>query len=140
MGVFDSHTPPVPGGARAAAVEALAAPGDRTVLGPSEDGGYYLIGVKAAHRRLFEEIDWSTERVGAQTLARAAEIGVDMIELPTWYDVDDGPTLRALCEELFDPESPRARAGGFPAPKTREFLAAVLDREGRGRIWPETAE
>ena len=45
--------------------------------------------------------------------------------------------LRALCDELFDPESVRAKAGGFPAPKTREMLAGVLAAEGRGRIWAE---
>ena len=135
--LIDSDSPTLPAASLAAAVEALARPGDRAVLGPSEDGGYYLIGVKAAHRRLFEDIDWSTERVGAQTLRRAAEIDLEMTELPTWYDVDDAPTLRALCDELFDPASPRAQAGGFPAPKTREFLTTVLEREGRGRIWPE---
>ena len=137
--LIDSDSPTLPATSLAAAVEALALPGDRAVLGPSEDGGYYLIGVKAPHRRLFEDIDWSTERVSPQTLERAAEIGIEMVELQTWYDVDDGPTLRALCDELFDPASPRASAGGFPAPKTREFLSAVLAREGRGRIWPEAA-
>lgn len=135
--LIDSDSPTLPAGALAAAVEALAQPGDRAVFGPSEDGGYYLLGVKTAHRRLFEDIDWSTERVADQTRQRAAERGLDLIELPTWYDVDDAATLRALCDELFDAESPRARAGGFPAPKTREFLAAVLEREGRARIWPE---
>ena len=135
--LIDSDSPTLPATALAAAVEALARPGDRAVLGPSEDGGYYLLGVKAAHRRLFEGIDWSTERVGPQTLERAAEIGVEMIQLPTWYDVDDGPTLRALCDELFDSASPRAQAGGFPAPKTREFLSTLLEREGRARLWPE---
>ena len=46
------------------------------VLGGSDDGGYYLIGVKRLHHRLFEQIDWSTERVFAQTLERAREIGL----------------------------------------------------------------
>ena len=41
----------------------LAQPGERAVLGPSTDGGYYLLGLKTAHRRLFEDIAWSTERV-----------------------------------------------------------------------------
>ncbi len=135
--LIDSDSPTLPAAALAAAVEALARPGDRTVLGPSEDGGYYLIGVKAAHRRLFEDIDWSTERVAPQTRERANELGLEMILLPTWYDVDDGPTLRFLCDELFDPASVRAQAGGFPAPKTREFLSAIMEKEGRARLWPE---
>ena len=52
-------------------VRRLREPGDRVVLGPAADGGYYLIGMKQFHERLFEAIDWSTERVYRQTLMRA---------------------------------------------------------------------
>ena len=97
------------------------------------DGGYYLIGVKKAHRRLFEDITWSTEHVARETLERAAEIGLEMIQLPTWYDVDDAATLRALCDELFA----GARGDGYEAPRTRAFLAGLIEREGRARIWPQ---
>ena len=135
--LIDSDSPTLPAAALAAAVEALAQPGDRAVFGPSEDGGYYLLGLKQAHRRLFEDIEWSTERTGPQTLERAAEIGLEVVQLPTWYDVDDRATLRALCDELFDPASARAKAGGFPAPRSKEMLAAVLAAEGRGRIWAQ---
>ena len=69
--LIDSDSPTVPQHAYADAVRLLAQPGDRMVLGPSDDGGYYLIGLKTAHRRVFEEIDWSTERVFEQTVARA---------------------------------------------------------------------
>ena len=48
------------------------------MLGPSTDGGYYLLGIEQAHRRLFDDIDWSTERVARQTLDRANEIGLDV--------------------------------------------------------------
>lgn len=135
--LIDSDSPTLPTAALAAAVEALAQPGDRVVLGPSEDGGYYLIGVKRAHERLFADIDWSTGRVTPQTLERAAELGLEVVQLPTWYDVDDRTTLRALCDELFGGASPRAQAGGYPAPHTRGFLAGILAGEGRTRIWPE---
>lgn len=130
--LIDSDSPTLPASALAGAVEALARPGDRMVLGPSEDGGYYLIGVKQAHRRLFEDITWSTDLVAGETLARAAEIGLEVVQLPPWYDVDDAPTLRALCEELFA----GARPDGFPAPQTRAFLGKIIEREGRHRIWP----
>lgn len=134
--LIDSDSPTLPPGALRAAVEALSHPGERLVLGPSEDGGYYLLGLPSAHRRVFEDIDWSTERVSAQTLERAAEIGLPVEILPTWYDVDDGPTLRTLCEELFAPETSRHR-DGYAAPVTRAFLSDLLAAEGRGRIWPE---
>ena len=132
--LIDSDSPTLPAASLAAAVHALSQPGDRAVLGPSEDGGYYLIGVKKAHRRLFEDITWSTEHVSRETLERAAEIDLEMLQLPAWYDVDDAATLRALCEELFA----GARPGqGFDAPQTRAFLAGLIEREGRGRIWAD---
>lgn len=133
--LIDSDSPTLPAGALLAAVEALAEPGERAVLGASEDGGYYLIGMKAPHRRLFEDIDWSTERVAAQTRVRATELGLDLVELPIWYDVDDAATLRSLCEELLGNTASRG-AIGFPAPHTRGFLEAIIAREGRARIWP----
>jgi uncharacterized protein len=80
----------------------LSKPGDRAVIGPSTDGGYYLLGIKARHRHLFERVSWSTEQVMRQTLERAAEIGVHMHVLPAWYDVDDGDSLKLLRSELFD--------------------------------------
>ena len=79
------------------------------MLGPSTDGGYYLLGLKARHRRMFEEITWSTDRVAEQTLARAAEIGLDVHLLPAWYDVDD-------VESLSDPVRRAVRGPAVLAP------------------------
>ena len=134
--LINSDSPTVPQSAFARAVEALAEANDKVILGPSDDGGYYLIGMKKLHRRLFEEIDWSTERVFEQTLARAAEIGVAVELLPTWYDVDDRATLRRLCEDFFG--DVKKEASGFSAPATRNYLARLLEAEGRGRIWPKS--
>jgi rSAM/selenodomain-associated transferase 1 len=132
--LIDSDSPTVPQKAYARAAQLLAQPGDRIVLGPSDDGGYYLIGLKQAHRRVFEEIDWSTERVGEQTIERARETGAPVELLPTWYDVDDRATLRRLCDELL---SDTATSHGYEAPATREFLRAIIAAEGRDRIWPQ---
>ena len=85
------------------------APGERAVLGPSTDGGYYLLGLKTPHRRLFEEITWSTERVAAQTLERARELELEVHMLPSWYDVDDAEGLRRLHGEM---GAARAAANG----------------------------
>lgn len=131
--LIDSDSPTVPERAYAEAVKLLAKSGDRVVLGPSDDGGYYLIGLKKVHRRLFEEIDWSTTRVTAQTIERAKEIGVALELLPQWYDVDDRATLHRLCAELIEPQG---APPGYAAPETRGFLAGVIGREGRDRIWP----
>lgn len=132
--LIDSDSPTVPQPAYAEAASLLSQPGDRIVLGPSDDGGYYLIGLKKAHRRVFEDIDWSTARVLDQTMERAAELGVEVHFLPTWYDVDDKATLRRLCQELFAPDGNASK--GFAAPATRNYLAKLLEREGRDRLWP----
>jgi rSAM/selenodomain-associated transferase 1 len=132
--LIDSDSPTVPKEAFARAVEILAGQDDCVVLGPSDDGGYYLIGLKKTHHRLFEQIDWSTEQVLEQTIAAAREIGLPVRLLPTWYDVDDGVTLARLCRELFAKNG--SDGGGFAAPATRDFLSELLQREGRDRIWP----
>ena len=54
--IMDADSPTLPRGYLMEAFDRLANPGDRLVLGPAEDGGYYLIGLKRPHRRLFEEI------------------------------------------------------------------------------------
>jgi uncharacterized protein len=126
--LIDSDSPTVPQDAYAEAARILAQPGDRMVLGPSADGGYYLIGLKELHRRVFEDIDWSTDRVAQQTLERATEIDLPVELLPTWYDIDDRATLHRLCDGLL--------AGNEDAPATKLFLQQLIDREGRERIWP----
>jgi rSAM/selenodomain-associated transferase 1 len=122
--LIDSDSPTVPPENFGQAVELLSTSADRVVLGPSDDGGYYLIGVKQSHRHLFEQIDWSTERVLDQTIQRAGEIGLGVRLLPTGYDVDDAVSLRRLCDELLGHKAP----ADF-APYTREFLRRLPSRE-----------
>ena len=136
--LIDSDSPTVPQEAFAEAVSLLSEPSDSVVLGPSDDGGYYLIGLKKLHRQLFAAIDWSTERVLEQTIQRAREIGLAVHLLPTWYDVDDRATLNRLCEEFFGGNG-RANPG-YPAPATRQFLDQLLQQEGRQRIWPDMSQ
>jgi uncharacterized protein len=118
--LIDSDSPTMPQSALSQAVERLSHPGDRMVLGGSDDGGYYLIGIKRPHHRLFEQIDWSTERVFAQTLERAREISLPAELLPTWYDVDDAATLGRLQRELASP-NPAA----YDAKHTRAYLESL---------------
>jgi uncharacterized protein len=132
--LINSDSPTVPPSSFVEAADELAKPGDRIVLGPADDGGYYLIGFKKVHRRVFEEIDWSTKRVLEQTRQRAAEIRVKVHELPSGFDVDDRETLVRLCEELL---GGAMRPAANVAIETREFLAEILEREGRNRVWPK---
>jgi rSAM/selenodomain-associated transferase 1 len=115
--LIDSDSPTMPQEALLQAVESLARAGDRMVLGGSDDGGYYLIGIKRLHCRLFEQIDWSTDRVFAQTLERAGEIALETELLPTWYDVDDAATLERLRLELSG-----GVAAGYDAKHTRAYF------------------
>ena len=107
--LINSDSPTVPPQVFSQAAQILSTQEDVVVLGPSEDGGYYLIGFNKLHRALFENIQWSTSRVLHQTQARAQEIGLRVHLLPTWYDVDDAATLRRLCRELFKTEGSGCR-------------------------------
>ena len=118
--LIDSDSPTVSAENFAEAVELLSTTEDRVVLGPSDDGGYYLIGVKKPHRHLFEQIDWSTERVLNQTMQRATEIELKVKLLSNGYDVDDGASLRRLYDELLG-----KNAGDGVAPNTRKFLVSI---------------
>jgi uncharacterized protein len=122
--LIDSDSPTVSAENFAEAVELLSTTEDRVVLGPSDDGGYYLIGVKKLHRHLFEQIDWSTERVLNQTIQRAMELELEVKLLPSGYDVDDGASLRRLCEELLGEQ-----ADASVAPNTRTFLSGFVARK-----------
>ncbi|HSL85228.1 MAG TPA: TIGR04282 family arsenosugar biosynthesis glycosyltransferase [Thermoanaerobaculia bacterium] len=99
------------------------AAGADVALGPSRDGGYYLIAL-AAHPEgaivpgLFEGIDWSTDRVRAQTLERAAALGFSVELLPEGEDVDTPEDLQRLADELI--ERPDLAA---LCPRTAELLA-----------------
>jgi len=129
--LIDSDSPTLPASALRAAVTELTRPGDRIVAGPSDDGGYYLIGMNRAESRVFERITWSTASVYAETVERVREAGLDLVELPKWYDVDDAATLATLKRELLDGEPPPfATASGFDARWTREFLAQRLHKAG----------
>jgi rSAM/selenodomain-associated transferase 1 len=115
--VMDSDSPTLPAGTLRQAFRTLDDPGVDVVLGPCEDGGYYLIGLKRPCEALFREIPMSTPQVTAETLQRAEENGLRVVLLPRWYDVDLYADLERLSEELAALPADRAR-------HTRAFLAA----------------
>jgi rSAM/selenodomain-associated transferase 1 len=125
--VLNSDSPTLPTAFLVETAAALARPGDRAVLGPSSDGGYYLLGLKAAHRHMFENIAWSTEQVAKQTLERAREIGLDVHRLPVWYDVDDVDGLRRLRAELSDRPDVRRRRLDGNQPHHAGHTAALMN-------------
>jgi len=114
--VMDSDSPTLPVDTLRQAFDLLDDPGVDVVLGPCEDGGYYLIGIKQPCAALFRGIPMSTPQVAAETLQRAHEQGLRVASLPPWYDVDLYADIQRLNEELRSLPADRAR-------HTRTFLA-----------------
>jgi len=123
--VLNSDSPTLPTRLLLQAAQDLAEPKYDIVIGPSTDGGYYLLGVKRDHRRLFEEIDWSTSRVFEQTRQRAAELGLRVSLLDPWYDVDDAVGLCCLRTDVAADKSQASAAGVYEAPYTRAALTRL---------------
>jgi rSAM/selenodomain-associated transferase 1 len=113
---IDSDTPTLPVRLLQQAVDRLADdPELDVVLGPTEDGGYYLIGLKAPQPVLFTDMPWSTSDVLPETVRRAAGRRLRLAQLPPWYDVDTSEDLNRLRAEL-------ARSEARVAPHTRRFF------------------
>ncbi|MGI8689016.1 MAG: TIGR04282 family arsenosugar biosynthesis glycosyltransferase [Thermomicrobiales bacterium] len=106
--------------------------GADVVLGPAEDGGYYLIATTAPHPVLFSDIAWSTDAVYAQTVARAEACGLSLATLPTWYDIDGVADLRRCARDL-------AAYPNHPATATRAFLAAQTSMALGAPIAPDSS-
>lgn len=102
-------------------------------LGPSDDGGYYAVGLRRdawpRAASLFEDIPWSTPRVLAETLRRAREAGLRVAELPEWYDVDEPGELDRLREDV-DPGSRTAAVLGGRGPAGGNGDTTRANRKG----------
>jgi rSAM/selenodomain-associated transferase 1 len=125
--VLNADSPTLPTSLLVETAEMLARPGERIVLGPADDGGYYLLGMKTMHSRLFQDIAWSTEQVARQTLARAAELKLSVHVLPKWYDVDDVGALRMLRSELFEGRSFLRELRPHGARHSRALMQSLLE-------------
>ncbi len=114
--IIGTDHPTLPPAFLAQAFEALAQPLS-VCIGPSDDGGYYLLGMNDYYPALFHNMRYSHAEVFAQTLDRAAQTGAHLTILPPWYDVDTPATLRRLAAELEDAD--------VAAPHTRRVMAAL---------------
>ena len=118
-----ADSPTLPKAILRAAADAVRQ-GDNVVLSPALDGGYALIGLSRPHARLFDDMPWSTEAVYRLTLARAAELGLPVVSVPGWYDVDDAASFQMLEDEIngVRPAFAAAHLVSAAAPATRQFL------------------
>lgn len=98
--------------------------GADVVFGPSFDGGYYLVAMRSAHVRIFEQILWSDETTLAQSLVRAREVGCLLALTQFWYDVDTSDDLKFLCYHLQTYLSQTPELETFYG-QTRQLLATL---------------
>jgi rSAM/selenodomain-associated transferase 1 len=119
--LVNSDSPTLPKAILRQAVDAVRR-GDNVTLSPALDGGYTLVGVSRPHVRLFSDIPWSTSEVYRLTLERAHEIGLPVMNVPGWYDVDDAASFQMLEDEMSGRAPKFASLAGADAPATRQFL------------------
>mgnify|MGYP002622972538 CR=1 FL=1 len=115
--VIGADTPTLPVEFIAEAFERLSS--CDCVIGPSTDGGYYLLALRQATPSLFENVDWGTEHVLQQTMERASDAQLTVHHLPVWSDVDTIDDLRRLRNEL-------ASATDDPANATPRFTIEAI--------------
>ena len=115
---INSDSPTLPVSLLVQAYQSLDQATNDLVLGPCDDGGYYLIGVKGEFGGTVRNVAMSTPQVLQQTVAEADAAGLQTLLLPSWYDVDDGASLERLREEL-------AILPTEAAPATRLVLAKL---------------
>lgn len=115
----DSDSPTLPMAYLAEAATVLSGATCDVVLGPCEDGGYYLVGLRCPQPALFEGIPWSTDAVFAMTLDKARARGLSVHVLPHWFDVDTEADLRRLHADM--------TAGTHNPPRTYAFVQQLYE-------------
>jgi rSAM/selenodomain-associated transferase 1 len=102
------------------------------VFGPSDDGGYYLVGLKRLHAELFNDIEWSTPHVMEQSLARAEAENLGVATLPEWYDVDTADDLERLLQDVKGyPEDQLKNTRRYFAQQALDLKAGLVDPESQ---------
>ena len=119
---IDSDSPTLPMTFVVEAATMLADARCDVVLGPCDDGGYYLVGLRSSEPALFNGIPWSTDAVFAMTLDKARGLGLAVHVLPRWFDVDTEGDLQRLHAEL---------TAGPPGPRRTYAFVAELYASGR---------
>jgi uncharacterized protein len=117
--LMGTDTPSLPGFLLRRAVTLIQH--NHVVLGPSLDGGYYLVGVRGVMPDMFRGVRWGRSQVLQQTIARLARLGIRPSMAPAWYDVDRWGDLMVLAEEL----RRRSQRSKVPCPQTVKLLTRL---------------
>jgi rSAM/selenodomain-associated transferase 1 len=125
---FNSDGPSLPAEYIQQALQLLA--DHDVVFGPSEDGGYYLVGLEKLYPQLFEDIAWSTPEVLPQSLAKANAQDLRVAQLPGWYDVDTEAGLKRLLKETRSlPDQQLVHSRRFFAALSPGLIRSLSDQE-----------
>ncbi|MFB6271282.1 MAG: TIGR04282 family arsenosugar biosynthesis glycosyltransferase [Salinibacter sp.] len=119
--LMGSDHPTLPRSFLQQAYDALDAP-ESVCIGPTEDGGFYLLGMSAFYPHLFADMTYSHSEVLSDTLTRGAQTDARLVVLPQWYDVDRPPDLNRMLNDL--------KADTAEAPNTRR-ISDHLDLRSR---------
>jgi uncharacterized protein len=111
--IIGSDSPDLPQRIIEEAFQSLRSHG--AVIGPTYDGGYYLIGFSkdSFSESFFENITWSTDTVYAETVRRFDEGGVSFHVLPRWRDIDTVEDVRALLKDCEHSDFSQSKTIGF---------------------------
>jgi rSAM/selenodomain-associated transferase 1 len=124
--LIGADLPPVPLAHFAQALAYLDHPEPRAALGPSTDGGYYLIGLNRQLPQVFDDMTWSHDQVFVQTLGKLRAMRVAALKLPQWFDIDMPDDLTLLRSTL--DSSPKETA-----PNTSRILSAL--KSPKKTVW-----
>jgi rSAM/selenodomain-associated transferase 1 len=84
------------------------------VLGKTEDGGFYLMGLRGLHREIFENVAWSSPKTFEQVFENIKKLELHLRETPSWYDVDEeGDLIRLKNEVLYNANAKRRAPNTF---------------------------
>jgi rSAM/selenodomain-associated transferase 1 len=119
----DADSPTLPTAFLRRACAALLDDAADVVVGPCEDGGYYLVGLRRPVPALFRDIPWSTPAVLPETVRRARALELRLGLLPPWFDVDREPDLARLRAPAASGAGGAAGGGAEPAYRPRRTLA-----------------
>lgn len=128
--VVGSDSPAVPLSTITQAYEQLHGEDCDVVLGPSTDGGYYVIGLKRPLSELFQQIPWSTKDALKSTLERVRELGLKVELLPPAYDIDVEEDLWRLWKDFSASQELKERVPKTYAYLTRLFSKPTPDQRG----------
>lgn len=126
---FNSDTPHLPRSVLEAAFETLAA--HDVVVGPTHDGGYYLVGAKASYPALFAADGLGTSSALERLLSRAQALELSVGFVDPFYDIDVADDLSRLAAELRTAPARAPRTAGWL--KARELTAAHSPTNPEGR-------